>query len=135
MSVSARLIVFSCMAAALLPAQDTRARVQGTVTDSTSAVVVQATVTLINTETGVRATQASNSAGAYLFDLVLPGTYTVSVETPYGYVPTVTGRGTTGTDSNPSPANTTPPTLAAAASDLTIDFGFYRPVTVGDFVW
>ena len=43
---------------------------------------LQAAVTLINTETGVRSTQTTNGSGTYLFDLVLPGTYTVTVELP-----------------------------------------------------
>ena len=82
MSVSARILVVSCLSACALLSQDTRARVQGSVTDSSGAVVVQAAVTLINTGTGIRFTQITNSAGAYLFDLVVPGTYTISVELP-----------------------------------------------------
>ena len=61
-------------------AQDTRGRVQGTVTDTSGAVVVQASVTLTNTDTGVRAAQLTSASGTYLFDLVLPGTYSVNVE-------------------------------------------------------
>ena len=65
---------------AYLPAQDTRARVQGLVSDSTQAVVSGATVTLRNNNTGVQVQQATNPAGKYLFDYVLPGAYTVAVE-------------------------------------------------------
>jgi hypothetical protein len=82
MSIRVRLVVLSFLTACVLLSQDTRARVQGTVTDSSGAVVLQAAVTLINTETGVRSAQATNSSGAFLFDLVLPGTYTVTVELP-----------------------------------------------------
>ena len=82
MSVTSRLIALACLAAFSLSAQDTRARVQGTVSDSSGAVVVSAAVTLINIETGVRSSQATGTTGAYLFDLVLPGTYTVTVELP-----------------------------------------------------
>ena len=82
MSLCARLLVLSCLTACVMVSQDTRARVQGTVTDSSGAVVVQAAVTLVNTETGVRSAQATNNSGTYLFDLVLPGTYTVTVELP-----------------------------------------------------
>jgi hypothetical protein len=63
-----------------LAAQDTRARVQGVVTDSTQAVIGGATVTLRNNNTGVQAQQATSQTGTYLFDYVLPGTYTVLVE-------------------------------------------------------
>jgi len=61
-------------------AQDLRARVQGLVTDSTAAVVSGASVTLRNQDTGVQAKQETNNVGQYLFDFVLPGTYTVTVE-------------------------------------------------------
>lgn len=60
--------------------QDTRGKVQGLVTDSTGAVIAGAAVTLTNDNTGVPAQQSTNQAGQYLFDFVLPGTYTVSVE-------------------------------------------------------
>src|SRR5207237_511940 len=69
------------------------------------------------------------------FSNLAPGTYTVSVTTPAGYVPTATGQGTTATDSNASPSGTTPSALASGGSDQTIDFGFYKPVSIGNFVW
>ncbi|HWB97092.1 MAG TPA: carboxypeptidase-like regulatory domain-containing protein, partial [Bryobacteraceae bacterium] len=51
-------------------AQEYRGRVQGTVTDTSQAAIVGATVTLQNVGTGVgRATQ-TNDAGHFLFDLV-----------------------------------------------------------------
>lgn len=61
-------------------AQDTRGKVQGSVTDPTTAVVAGAAVTLRNDNTGVQAQQTTNQFGKYLFDFVLPGNYTVSVE-------------------------------------------------------
>ncbi|MBV6433849.1 MAG: hypothetical protein IANPNBLG_04078 [Bryobacteraceae bacterium] len=61
-------------------AQDYRGRIQGTVTDTTHAAVPGATVTLTNVNTGVPATRQTNEAGHYLFDLVEPGTYTITVE-------------------------------------------------------
>ena len=60
--------------------QDFRARVQGLVTDQTQAVVVGATVTLANVGTGVSAVRQTGATGSYLFDLVDPGTYTLTVE-------------------------------------------------------
>ncbi|MBI4904037.1 MAG: carboxypeptidase regulatory-like domain-containing protein [Acidobacteria bacterium] len=62
-----------------LPAQEYRGRVQGSVTDSTQAAVAGATVTLSNVETGVTSTRQTSDQGRYLFDLVVPGTYTVAV--------------------------------------------------------
>jgi hypothetical protein len=83
--VAVRRLLPTCLAFALLlagmaSAQEYRGRVQGTVTDPTEAVVVGAAVTLWNTNTGVATVRTTDSTGHYLFDLVEPGTYTVSVE-------------------------------------------------------
>jgi hypothetical protein len=72
------LLLFALAVSAF--AQDTRARVQGIVKDPSGAVVAGANVTLANDNTGVRAQQTTNQSGQYLFDFVLPGTYTVTVE-------------------------------------------------------
>ncbi|MEZ5357067.1 MAG: carboxypeptidase-like regulatory domain-containing protein [Bryobacteraceae bacterium] len=61
-------------------AQDTRGKVQGLVNDSTGAVVAGSAVTLTNDNTAVSATQQTNQVGQYLFDFVIPGNYTVTVE-------------------------------------------------------
>jgi hypothetical protein len=59
--------------------QDYRARLQGTVVDASEAMVAGATVVLTNVDTGVTTVQQSNERGHYLFDLVEPGTYRLSV--------------------------------------------------------
>src|SRR5712692_1994042 len=51
------------------------ASLRGTVTDSTGAVVVGAKVTLTNTGTNLAREGTTGSDGAYLFELVQPGTY------------------------------------------------------------
>jgi hypothetical protein len=61
-------------------AQDVRARVQGLVTDSSGAVVVGARVTLTNTGTNVASTTVTNQTGQYLFDFVIAGNYSLTVE-------------------------------------------------------
>ena len=61
-------------------AQEYRGRVQGSVTDSSDAAIAGATVTLDNIHTGVTSTRQTNETGRYIFDLVLPGTYTVTVQ-------------------------------------------------------
>ena len=75
---------FLFMAAGLLAAglfgQEYRGRIQGTVTDTSQAAIVGATVTIVNTGTGVAATRQTSDVGHYLFDLVEPGTYTLNVE-------------------------------------------------------
>ena len=62
-----------------LSAQEYRGRLQGSVTDG-QAAVPGATVTLSEVNTGVSSTRQTNEQGRYLFDLVLPGKYTVSVQ-------------------------------------------------------
>lgn len=63
-----------------LPAQEFRGRIQGTVVDSSGGTVPGATVTLLNTGTAVSATRQTNETGQYIFDLISPGTYTVTAE-------------------------------------------------------
>ncbi len=52
---------------------------QGTVTDSTGAVIPNATVTATNVATGIATTRSSTSAGYYVISPVQPGTYTIRV--------------------------------------------------------
>ena len=61
-------------------AQDYRGRIQGTVTDPSQAVVPNATVTLVNIKTGTSVVRKLNETGHYLFDLVEPGNYRLTVE-------------------------------------------------------
>src|SRR5471030_709787 len=58
---------------------DVNARIKGTVTDSTTAVVPGVIVTAINEATGVVYTTKTNSAGDYLFPQLPIGSYTVKV--------------------------------------------------------
>lgn len=61
-------------------AQEYRGRIQGVVADTSQAVVPGATVVLTNDATGVANTRETDSNGRYLFDLVLPSRYTLTVE-------------------------------------------------------
>lgn len=61
-------------------AQSYRGRVQGLVSDQTQAVLAGASVTLLNVSTGVRVVRQTSETGLYLFDLVEPGAYSVTVE-------------------------------------------------------
>jgi hypothetical protein len=54
-------------------------RINGTVTDSTGAVVVGAKVVAASTETGVTRETETNSAGLYTFPGLKPGTYEITV--------------------------------------------------------
>ena len=57
-----------------------RAGIQGTVTDSSGALVPDATVTLTNKETGAKQTTQTNSDGFYRISGLPPGTYSLVVE-------------------------------------------------------
>ena len=63
-------------------AQDYRGRVEGTVTDQTKSVIAGATVTLSNVNTGIKSIHKTSDTGLYLFDLVEPGSYSITVEQP-----------------------------------------------------
>ena len=71
------------LACLLLPTvafgQTSRGTVSGIVTDPNGAVVAGASVTLTSTQTNVSRTATTNEEGAYRFDAVELGTYTVKV--------------------------------------------------------
>ncbi|HEV2277956.1 MAG TPA: carboxypeptidase regulatory-like domain-containing protein [Acidobacteriaceae bacterium] len=71
--------VISVFAGATGWSQAVTATVVGTVTDSSGAVVPNATVTLTNQGTQAVATQKTNGSGNYEFTFVSPGNYSVSV--------------------------------------------------------
>jgi Carboxypeptidase regulatory-like domain len=68
------------LVAVVSTAQDYRGRVQGTVKDTTDAVVPGANVTLRNINTGISTARTTNESGHYIFDLVEPGSYSITVE-------------------------------------------------------
>ncbi len=68
-------------------AQTSRGSVSGLVTDSAGAALPGALVKLTNTETGVSRTTVANGEGAYRFDAVDLGTYSVTISaTNFGAV-------------------------------------------------
>ena len=60
--------------------QGTTSRVTGTVQDANGAAVAGASVTLTNEATGVSFTTETSDSGAYAFDLVQAGKYTLTIE-------------------------------------------------------
>lgn len=76
------LILACAWSSTSLLAQEYRARVQGYVTDPSKAGVAGAEVVLKNQGTGISVTRKTNEQGLYLFDMVQPGTYTVTAEAP-----------------------------------------------------
>jgi hypothetical protein len=61
-------------------AQVATADILGTVTDATGAIIPRAKVILTNTATGVASSGESNEAGDFVFNLLNPGEYSLSVE-------------------------------------------------------
>src|SRR5690349_16455412 len=53
--------------------------VSGTVTDKSGALVPQAAVTLVNTDTGVHTTTHTNNEGSFTVPGLLTGTYSVTI--------------------------------------------------------
>ena len=117
-------------------AQDYRGRIEGLVSDQSKSVIAGATVTLANVKTGVRTVRQTSDTGLYVFDLVEPGEYSVTVETPgFGKFLqeniVVQTRGDVTVNATLSPGalqesitiNETPPDLQfnSANKDLTID--------------
>src|SRR5437899_2384254 len=70
------------MAASLAIAQTTTAAFQGTVTDTTGAVIPAAQVTASNVETGLKRATMTNEAGRFLLSELPPGSYEMTVTLP-----------------------------------------------------
>ena len=60
--------------------QETRAKLTGLVTDPTGAVVPNAPVTIVDTDTGATVVVKSNSQGSYTAPFLQPGAYKISVQ-------------------------------------------------------
>src|SRR5262245_29420412 len=73
------IIVLACMVST--QAQVTTGNVRGIVQDPTGAVLAGAKVTITNKQTNVSATTQSTGQGEYRFNDLLPGEYTLTVET------------------------------------------------------
>jgi hypothetical protein len=72
------LVILGCVTSN--SAQVASGSIVGAVRDASGAVLVGATVTIRNTETGIVRVVKSNSQGEYVVTLLQPGTYTVTVE-------------------------------------------------------
>ncbi|MFC7477028.1 SdrD B-like domain-containing protein [Dankookia sp. GCM10030260] len=93
------------------------------------------------TTTQVGATQTTSGGGAYGFTGLRPGDYYATVTAPAGYLLTKATSGAAATDSDPVTtggvvsASTGKITLTSGQTDLAIDAGAWRPVTIGDRVF
>ena len=80
MRVTTILIALLIACAGTAHAQFESGAVVGTIRDATGGVIADASVTLLNTETGVEAKRATSADGAYEFATVRPGVYVVTAE-------------------------------------------------------
>ena len=72
--------ILALLVAPLLFGQGERATITGTVTDTTKAIIPDASITLRNTATNVAAHATTNSAGLYFITSLPPGSYELRVE-------------------------------------------------------
>ncbi|MES2719002.1 MAG: SdrD B-like domain-containing protein [Pseudomonadota bacterium] len=95
------------------------------------------TVRLYNCVTNqLLATQVTANGGLYNFTGLPPGTYHVVFETPNGFVQTVANVGDDASDSDAGVGGQTACyTLSTGQSNTTVDAGFYRTASLGDYVW
>lgn len=128
--------------------------------DTGESPLAGVTVALLNSSGVTLATTTTNSAGEYLFDGLGAGTYIVRVTTPTGYTSSTGANGATTGPFEPAPQTTinnsdhgttagkftqSVVTLdsfgssnnpdASGAANLRQDFGFFRPLSIGNFVW
>jgi protocatechuate 3,4-dioxygenase beta subunit len=99
-----------------------------------SGVVVTLTGTT-GSGVAVNASTTTNASGAYSFTNLAPGTYSVSFATPSGYAPSPSNAGGDDTKDSDPVNGVVSVILAAGQNNTTIDAGFYRPASLGDFVW
>src|SRR5688572_8829625 len=75
-----RSVFLTLTALTIVFAQSFTASLQGTITDSSGAVISNARVVLANEATNVKQEQRTTERGTYLFTAVPPGTYQLTVE-------------------------------------------------------
>ncbi len=80
MKITFRFLLLSFSAICGLFAQGERGTITGTVTDTSGAIVTDASVVLRNTGTNVQTRTQSNTAGIYVFPALNPGVYEVNCE-------------------------------------------------------
>src|SRR5580704_13334260 len=74
------LVLFVALAFVQLSFGQTFGSITGVVTDSSGGIVVNAAVTVVNSQTNASRTATTNASGNYAFPALLPGTYDVKVE-------------------------------------------------------
>jgi len=78
--MSYRVLLISALSAGLALSQTSTSSISGTVTDTSNALVPNASVTATNESTGLTYRQQTNEAGLYSFPSLPLGPYTIAVE-------------------------------------------------------
>ncbi|GAB3991197.1 hypothetical protein GCM10028807_20780 [Spirosoma daeguense] len=96
------------------------------------------TVSLIENGIILAGTTTTDANGIYSFTGLTPNTpYSVSFTAPLGYSATLQNQGDDATDSDGNPTTGLTGTYSLTASEFnpTVDMGYYRPASLGDYVW
>ncbi len=96
------------------------------------------TVRLYDGNTNLLDTTLTDGLGAYAFTDLIPGDYFVEFVRPAGYQFTSANEGADDaldSDADPLTGRTQITTLISGENDPTWDAGFYRPASLGDYVW
>ena len=73
------LLIVPAFFAARLNAQNDTAQIQGSVADSSGAVIAGATITLTNVDTAAQLTATSDAGGSFAFNALVRGHYTARI--------------------------------------------------------
>lgn len=74
------IFLLAALSTGLAHSQAVNATLVGTITDASGAVIVNAKISIVETQTGVGRTGNTNDSGHYAFPNVPPGTYAVTAE-------------------------------------------------------
>jgi len=97
--------------------------------------IADATIAITNS-LGPVTTASSEADGSYLAGPFPTGSYTLQFTTTEGLIPTILNAGPAGTDSDIDAAGSTAElTVLTGGFVDSLDAGYFREVTIGDFVW
>ena len=78
----------------------------------------------------------TDSQGKFSFDNIFMGNYTITIDMPQDYAPTIVMAGNSNNDSNlPEKLNFFSFYFSALTADLSMDIGLVKFASIGDLVW
>src|SRR2546426_2266448 len=80
--IFAMALLLSANVSGLAQSQALNGQIEGTVTDSNGAIIPNASITIVNIETGTTRTITTDDSGVYRAPLLPLGTYRVTAEAP-----------------------------------------------------